>query len=105
MLGTGSGFTQLNQAYKATYAFLERVTATDKYTCQVKFTSPSALNLLNLSSSCQVSTLKCRESVEKGWGVPLPTAGCGWHGPWILSDFRAWKCNKTTFVILITGFR
>jgi peptide/nickel transport system substrate-binding protein len=88
VLGTGSGFTEPNPSFATQYAFVKKVTATEKYTVVFEFTQPSALNFNNIAT-LPGRKIECRECVELGEGLISDWTTVVGTGPWTLTDVVA----------------
>ncbi len=88
MLGTGNGFTQMNPIVGGLLSAVQKVTAMDDYTAQVKFKKPSALNNWNaIANPGPQNSIENPETVQQygptvnNWKYAVGT------GPFILKDW------------------
>jgi len=87
VLGTGNGFTEPNPMFASTTTAIEKVVATDNYTCVYHFKNPTLPTNFWSIVDMNSQIIEARECIELGdkltWQTSVGT------GPWILSDYVA----------------
>jgi peptide/nickel transport system substrate-binding protein len=87
-LGTGSGFTEPNFSISFFLTAIEKMSALDDYTVEVKYVFPSLLNnWLALATPGVHNEIENRETVEQVGGVITDWRYAVGSGPFILADY------------------
>jgi peptide/nickel transport system substrate-binding protein len=91
LLGTGGGYTAGLPMMATQAAALKgsTITAPDKYTVQIKFATPAAINVYTLANETGVNQMEAPETVTPTAPLPADPKQSIGTGPWVLTDFTA----------------